>query len=111
MQAGKLRHRVMIQRRDKSQDPTTGEMVTDWVDHAMVWAAIEPLSAREFIAAQAGQSQITARATIRYIEGLNATMRLMHNGAAYNIEGVLPDPKSGRHYLTLPLSEGVSDGR
>jgi len=111
MQAGKLRHRVIIQKHDQSQDPATGEIVTAWVNVATVWAAIEPLSAREFIAAQAGQSQISARATIRYTDGLDATMRLLHNGAAYNIEGVLPDPKSGRHYLTLTLSGGVSDGR
>jgi hypothetical protein len=26
----------------------------------------------------------------------------------YNIEGVLPDPKSGREYLTLPCSEVIS---
>lgn len=111
MQAGKLRHRVTIQQRSQTQDPNTGEIVTAWVDVATVWAAVEPLSAREFIAAQAGQSQITARATIRYTDAVDATMRLLHNGAAYNIEGVLPDPKSGRHYLTLPLSEGVTDGR
>ncbi|TKE23299.1 head-tail adaptor protein, partial [Klebsiella pneumoniae] len=28
----------------------------------------------------------------------------------YNIEGVLPDPRSGREYLTLPCSEGDNDG-
>lgn len=87
-------------------------MTTSW---ETVWesvpASLEPLSAREFIAAQATQSQITARIVIRYREGLNAAMRILHNGRIYNIHGILSDPVSGLDYLTLPCSEGVSDGR
>lgn len=110
MRAGKLRHRVTIQQPGQTQDPATGEPTTDWQDVATVWASVEPLSAREFIAAQAGQSEISARIKIRYREGIDATMRILHRGKAYNIEGVLADPQSGRHYLTLPVSEGVNDG-
>ena len=111
MRAGKLRHRVTIQKPGgTTQDPDTGEPTSGWQDVATVWASIEPLSAREFIAAQAGQSQITARVVMRHREGIDATMRLKHKARVYNIEGVLADPKSGRHYLTLPVSEGVTDG-
>ncbi|APC45957.1 hypothetical protein QHH_45 [Halomonas phage QHHSV-1] len=110
MRAGQLRHRVTIQQPGQTQDPNTGEMITGWQDVATVWASVEPLSAREFIAAQAGQSEISARIKIRYREGIDATMRVQHRGRNYNIEGVLPDPESGRHYLTLPVSEGVNDG-
>ena len=37
-------------------------------------------------------------------------MRVVHGGKVYNIHGVLPDMRSGLEYLTLPVSEGVSDG-
>lgn len=111
MEAGKLRHRVTIQRQTSVQDPSTGAMATSWAD---VWtrvpAGVEPLSAREFIQSQAGQSEVTARITIRYREGLDATMRITHRGKVYNIEGVLPDNMSGLEYITLPVSEGVNDG-
>lgn len=110
MQIGKLRHRVRIERPATTQDPDTGEMVAGWETVATVWASVEPLSAREFIAAQAGQSEVTARVMMRHRDGITADMRLVHRGQVYNIEGVLPDPKSGRHYLTLPVSEGVNDG-
>lgn len=110
MEPAKLRHRITIQTKAQTQDPQTGELVVGWVEFATVWASVEPLSARDFIAAQAGQSEITARITIRYRPGVLDTMRILHRGAAYSIQGVLPDAKSGLEYLTLPVSVGVKDG-
>lgn len=110
MQAGKLRHRVTIERPGLTQDPDSGEMVDGWAPFASVRAAIEPLSVREFIAAQASQSEVSARIVIRYREGIDASMRVLHRGKVYNIKGALPDDKSGREYLTLAVSEGVNDG-
>lgn len=110
MQAGRLRHRVTIQNRVETQDPTTGAIAVSWADVATVWAAVEPLSAREFIAAQAAQSQVSARITIRYRAGVTAAMRIVHGATLYNIEGVIPDNRSGREWLTLPVSAGVNDG-
>ncbi|MEX6663692.1 phage head closure protein [Pseudomonas sp. W2-17] len=110
MRAGKLRHHVMLQRAEYSQDPVTGEVTPSWVEVGKVWAAIEPLSAREFIAAAAGQSEVAARIVIRYRPGITSTMRVLYRGKVYNIQGVLADMDSGLDYLTLPCSEGVSDG-
>lgn len=114
MQAGKLRHRVTIQKNTPVKDYDSGDWVDNWSDVATVWAAIEPLSAREFIAAQSTQSKVTARIVIRYRPGIDSSMRLLHsvqgNTTIYNIEGVLPDPNSGREYLTLPVSTGVNNG-
>lgn len=110
MRAGTLRHRVRIERPILAQDPNTGEVVPDWELVATVWASVEPLSAREFIAAQATQSEITARVVMRYRNGITPDMRLVHRGQSYNIHGVLPDPDSGLKYITLPVSEGVNDG-
>lgn len=110
MRAGKLRHKVTIQAPGLTQDPVSGEMLPGWTDFASIWASIEPLSARDFIAAQANQSEITARIVIRYREGILPTMRILHRGRVYAIQGVLSDAKSGLEYLTLPVSEGVSQG-
>ena len=120
--AGKLRHRILIEQYialldsngDVLQDPNTGETAMDWTPLAEVWAAIEPLSAREFIAAQATQSKISARITIRHREDLDASMRLIHmrsggvRGTVYNPHGFLADPVSGLEYMTIPVSTGVS---
>lgn len=110
IEAGKLRHRITIQAKGMTQDPVTGEMVEGWSDMVSVWASVEPLSAREFIAAQANQSEITARIVIRYRPGILPTMRILHRGKVYAIQGVLPDADSGLEYITLPVSEGVSQG-
>lgn len=111
LKAGRLRHRVDIQSRSNVQDPVTGEITTTWVNTwTAVPAAIEPLSAREFIAAQAVQSMVTARITLRYRAGLDASMRIVHNGTIYNPAGFLADPDSGLEYVTIPVSTGVNNG-
>lgn len=109
LKAGKLRHRVVIQRPVETQNSTTGATTVTWQDVATVWAAIEPLSAREFIAAQAENSKVSTRITVRYRADLTHEMRLYHaaKDKIYNIEGVLSDKESGLEYLTLPCSEGV----
>ena len=105
MQAGRLRHRVTLQRKQQTQNPQTGALLTTWVTEATVPAAVEPLSAREFIAAQAVQSNVSVRITMRYRPGITSAMRLLHDGKVYNITGVLADKDSGREYLTLPCAE------
>lgn len=111
LNAGRLRHRVDIQSKQQVQDPVTGEMTASWVT---VWpkvpAAVEPLSAREFIAAQATQSQVVARITIRYRDGLDASMRILHKGKIYNPADFLADKDSGLEYLTVPVVVGTNEG-
>lgn len=110
MQAGRLRHRVLLQRAVSTQSPITGAPITQWVDVAIVRAEVVAASAREFISAMATQSEVTTRITIRYRQGISNRDRILFRGKIYNIEGVLPDPVSGREYLTLPCSEGVNNG-
>ena len=110
IKAGVLRHRIDIEQLTITQD-SSGDAVRSWSAlHSSVPASIEPLSARDFIAASAVQSQIVARITIRYRAGLNASMRLNHNGTIYNISGILPDKDSGLEYLTMPVTAGVNEG-
>lgn len=108
--AGRLQHRVTLQGQVSTQDPVTGEMVTTWQDLADLWAHVEPLSVREFIQSGAGQTELSARITIRYRADVTSNMRLLHRGKIYNIEGALADKDSGLEYLTLPVSEGANEG-
>lgn len=112
MRAGKLRHRVDFEEPGLVQDESTGEMIPGW---AKVWqkvpASFEPLSTRDLLAAQASQSEASARIVIRYRAGILPTMRVIHRGQVYAMEGVpLADPVSGLDYLTVLLSAGVNDG-
>lgn len=119
--SGKLRHRVRIEQLqpvldshgDEYQNPETGETRQEWAEVATVWASIEPLSAREFMAAQTTQSKIVVRIVMRYRDGLDASMRLVHvrtgrPDVIYNPTAFLADVDSGLEYLTAPCSTGVS---
>jgi SPP1 family predicted phage head-tail adaptor len=112
MRAGRLRHRITFQTLGRGQDPDTGEELESWTT---VWetvpAAVEPLSARDLIAAQAGQSEATGRMVIRYRGGVLPTMRILYRDGVYNIQGPpLPDPESGLEYLTILVAKGLNDG-
>lgn len=105
--SGALRHRVVIEYPQHSQDSITGAMTPQWLELDEVWAAIEPLSARDFTAAQAQQSKIVARIVVRWRDDITADMRISHGSTVYAIEGILPDKESGREYLTILVSSGV----
>lgn len=110
MQAGKLNRRIMLQKPVETQSPLTGAVTSGWADVKELWASVVDLSARDFVAAQAGQSEVTTRITIRWRDDVTDKHRIVHRGRIYNIHGVLEDDKSGREYLTLPCSRGVNDG-
>lgn len=108
MDAGKLRHRVSLQRNEFEQDPVTGELVEGWTEYGKAWASVEPLSARDLIAAQGVQSKVTARMVIRYRTDIDPAHRIVHRGKVYRIEGILPDKDSGLEYLTILVSAGTT---
>lgn len=110
--SGKLRHAVAIQGVDYVRDAAglTTEVWTTLPGMGKVWAAIEPLSAREFVQSASEQNAVTARITIRYRSGIPVRFRILHGGKIYNPAGVLPDKESGLEYFTIPCSQGVSAG-
>lgn len=118
--AGRLRHVVDFEQRVDVQDATTGGITTTWEKVAInVRAAIEPLSAREAIAAAKEQSTVVARLTVRFRPGLAAAQRIVHGVLCcstyvgeeiFNPEGFLRDKDSGLEYVTIPCSQGANEG-
>ena len=109
LSAGKLRHRVSIEQRVTAVN-SYGESETVWVEWADVWAAIEPLSGKEYLAAQQVQSSVSCRITLRRIAGLLPSMRIVHGNTVYNIAAILPDKDSGLEYASIMASEGQNAG-
>lgn len=109
MRVGSLKHRIQVQEKKQTQDPNTGDMVESWVDVKKIWAATNPLSARDFIAANAAQTEVSARLTIRADYSLNESMRMIYikRNIVYTIVGILPDPDSGEEYMTVLVGSGV----
>lgn len=111
--AGRLRHRIRIERAQRIRDQASGGWVNDWQPFAEgVPAEIAPLSVRDFIQSGSRQAEVTGRILIRFIPGFKNTDRIVDEvtGAIYAVVGILPDDKTGRGYLTIPVKEGVHDG-
>jgi SPP1 family predicted phage head-tail adaptor len=114
MEAGKFRHRIALQRPQYTQG-ADGERTLAWVTVGTVWAQIKALRAREYIASQANQSEITTEIFIRFRRDIQPTWRVVHmvNGAPatiYNIQGVMQDAQTGMDHLRLMCKSGINDG-
>lgn len=108
--AGKLKHRVTLQRlANASPDKTSsGEPDDAWADVATVYASIEPLNGRELFAAQEHHAETTTRIRMRWRSGVDAKMRATHGGTTYNILSVI-DPEKGGTELHLMCSTGLQE--
>lgn len=110
--SGKLRHLVTIQGITYTKDAAglTRETWSTLPGMGKVYAAIEPLSAREFVQSASEQNAVSARITIRYRPNLPVRFRILHKAKIYNPAGVLSDKESGMEYLTIPVSTGLNAG-
>lgn len=111
MQAGKLRHLITIQELalGSPQYHPNGESNEEWGTFGTVWAAFEPLQGNELFRAQAINSEIKARVTIRYLAGVEPDMRIVFEGKYYNILSVID--RDMRHVeMQLMVSEGLNLG-
>ena len=106
IEAGKLRQRVEIQRRDKVPDGGGGWSV-DWVKVASPWAWIKPMSGSEGLVAMQLQAQVSHDIIIRYREGVTAADRIFYKGRAFNIQSVI-DIEERRQWLQIRAMEGVA---
>ena len=105
LKAGDLNHYITILRINSVQDEATGIVTEVPTIFAKVWASVRPASAREFMAADAAQSKVITVIRIRYLHGIQSSMRILHGTHTYNIEGFFEDPESGAEWLTLPVTE------
>lgn len=112
MQAGKLTEVVTLQSAVTGKG-RSGGMQTSWVD----FATNQPASRRDYSGAekaatsQAGGQVAEARTefTIRWIPGVVATMRVVHEGQFHNIRHV-NNFAGRRESLILTCDTGVNDG-
>lgn len=111
MRAGQLDKRITIQMPATGSD-AYGEPLNGWVNvvdfgDGKVWASIEDMTGREYLAAAAVQASVQSKIRIRYRPGVTAAMRVLHGGGVYNIEAVLGQDN---RQLLLMCSRGVNDG-
>lgn len=111
MQAGRLRHRIALQRysegeRDENGFPIPGS--AGWATESSMWGSVEGINGREFVAASAEQAAVTWRITVRHSDAITPDKRLLCDGRVFNIKAILPDNDKGR--MTIMAETGVNQG-
>lgn len=109
--AGQLDKRVQFQQRGAMTNGL-GEKVDGWVDLlTTVWAKVEPLSGRDFLAAGAMQQSVDTRFVVRYRAAFeDASLRLVWRGTPYAIVSAIP-VDGGTEWLEIMATSGVRDAR
>jgi len=108
MRSGDLKKRVKISHLVTGSPAVDdlGAPNTSWEEIYTVWAAIEPLSGREFWAQQQVQSSLSVRIRIRYRNDILPGMKAEYNSKTYVIQNVI-DKEEKHQELQLMCSEGV----
>lgn len=86
--AGYLNERVNIEHRSTSVD-AIGQPVESWSLLAAVWASVKKQSGLESIKADADTSSVKSSIRIRYRNGIDAGMRVIHGDDIYDIKATL----------------------
>lgn len=90
MRAGRLRHRVVVERATDGTD-AYGDQVQTWTTLATVWAGIEPLSGREYLSAAHIQADVSTRIVMRGIPGVTLTPkdRIRYGARLFDIKQIV----------------------
>lgn len=93
--------------RNELNEPDGGwtNVVTD--GDGKVWASVVDLTGREYVAAGGTQNAVETKIEIRYRDGIEAKMRVLHRADVYTIEVVLGQD---RRTLLLMCSRGRPNG-
>jgi SPP1 family predicted phage head-tail adaptor len=102
---GKLRHRITIEQVTETQD-IDGSVIETWTTFATAQASIEPVSGREYFAAQSTQAEVTHRIRLRYLSGVTPKMRVNYNSRIFDILSVININERNRE-LQLMCRESV----
>ena len=104
--AGKLRHKISLQRREKTPDGGGG-YTYDWVEYDTTYAWIRPMSGVENLVAMRIESNITHDLFIRYRADLNAKDRIVFGSRSFDVVSVINIEERNK-WLQLRCEEGTN---
>lgn len=102
--AQELNRKITFRQLTITQNPSTGEMIEAWTDFVSVFAKIEPLVGREYLAAAAIQDEIPTKFTMRFRGDIDPAMRIAFDGTEYNITSIQNIRSANRETLIYATS-------
>jgi SPP1 family predicted phage head-tail adaptor len=102
---GKLRHRIAIEHVAETQ-AADGSVLENWSEYVFAHASIEPISGREYFAAQTTQADATHRICMRYLAGIEPKMRVKFGSRIFDILSVINIDERNRE-LQLMCRESI----
>jgi SPP1 family predicted phage head-tail adaptor len=105
MHAGLLDKVINIEKRSQDQLPS-GQMVDTWVRVATLYARIEPLIGREYLAAAQLAEELSHDVTVRYQRYIKPSMRVVYRDKILEIVSAI-DPEERREWLYLKCKEAI----
>lgn len=87
MEIGSLNKRITIEEL-KININENGFEVEEWIDFKTVWAGVSNLYGREYFDAASVQMENTVKFVIRYLPGIDTSMRILFKGKHYNITSI-----------------------
>lgn len=105
MRSGPLRHTITIQSKGHTKN-AYGEEIDEWVDFATVRADVRGIASSERYVSQSLNSVMTKKFFIRYLDGITADMRIVHDTKVYDIDPPV-DTAGKRRMLEIAGTEMV----
>lgn len=108
MQAGRLRHKLTIERNVTSTS-ATGHPTASWQTLLTEWGSIDPVRGSERLAFAALASEVEFVVKIRYSTAsaaVTAADRVVSDGRTYSIKAALPT--NDRRWIDLLCASGVA---
>ena len=105
--AGKLRHQITIQQKSVAVDSGYGGPNETWTTFATPRCSVVIVAGKEDVEAGAEQAKRTKRYQMRFLNGLNESMRVVDGADVYDIEIVVDVRGMGRvHDVTAVMYVG-----
>ena len=103
--AGRMRHRVTIQRLTQAQD-ALGQATDTWTDVATVWARMRPRTGQERYVESGEHAELSHEVLMRHGVSVTVEDRLLYDGRYFDIESVINYHERDR-FLLLMVSENA----
>lgn len=103
MRAGELRHRITVEQKSVTRNDY-GEEIASWSEFATRWADAAALDGTESFSRDQKFAEATHRFRLRYLDGVDAEMRVSWRGRTFDIVSAL-DPDGMKRETVIVATE------